>query len=384
MAKNVVEIQKYWAVNKIDDTAAELVMYGVIDDESYWGDENTVTPRMIENELKNLGDMKKIHVRLNSPGGSVFAGIAIRAILKNFKAKKIVHIEGLAASIATIIMTAGDEIIAEKGSMLMIHKSMTQPWDFLNADQLRSHADRLDKIDASLASFYSEKTGKSTDEIMDILNQGDAWFTDQEALDFGLIDKINGQTAKVAAHMKDKTVAVINGVEMDFSRFSKAPALPVAKAEPEEEPETPEEPKQNEGENETMNIEELKSKHPDVYAQVITEGVKQERGRIVALNKIGAEFPGAEQIIAKAVENNEGEAWAYKEIAMMQKVTVATATASIQSDVNSSGVNAVAAEGAENLTDKNTSASANKEKEKEESKAFAGGVKAYLRKQQNK
>lgn len=381
MASNVVQIPKYWAVNKLGDTEAELVMYGEIEDEHYWGDENSVTPKLIEGELKGLGDgVNKIHVRLNSPGGSVFAGIAIRAILKNFKAKKIVHIEGLAASIATIIMTAGDEIIAEKGSMIMIHKSMTMPWDFLNADELRKHAERLDKIDASLASFYSEKTGKTTDEIMDVLNQGDAWFTDEEALEFGLIDKINGASGKkVAAFMKNKDVAVINGIEMNFSRFSKAPALPVAQVneEPEEEPEQ----QTNEGEKEIMNIEELKSKHPDIYAQVIKEGVQKERGRIVALNKIGADFPGAESIIAKAVENNEDESWTYREIAMMQKVAVATATATIEADVAGSGVKDVAVDGAEDLKD-NAGAKAKAEAEKEGSKKMVDGVKGYLAKLQ--
>lgn len=388
-AKSNITIPKYWAVNKKSDTEAELMMYGEIEDSDFWGDENSVTPKMIENDLKALGGgIKKLHIRLNSPGGSVYAGIAIRAILKNHSAKKILHIEGLAASIATVIMTGADEIIAEQGSMVMIHKSKVGAL-FSNADELRARAEQLDKIDGTMAAFYAEKTGKSEDEILALLAQGDVWFTDREALEFGLIDKINGESGKIAAFMKNDAVAVINNVEMDFSRFANAPVLPVAQVteEPEEEPETPKEPEQpeqtnDEGEKEIMNIEQLKEQHPDLYAQVVALGADKERNRVVALNKIGADFPGAESIIAKAIEKNEGESWAYKEIAMMQRAAVTTASATIQEDVTKSGVNTVAAEGAENLTAKTAVASIQDEKDKLASKEFSNGVKGYLAKLQ--
>lgn len=382
VAKSNHTIPKYWAINKKSDTEAELMMYGEIDDSNYWGDENTITPKMIDDELKALGeDINTIRIRLNSPGGSVYAGIAIRAILKNHKAKKILHIEGVAASIATVIMTGADEVIAEPGSMVMIHKSRTVAF-YQTADEMRKTAEQMDKIDASMASFYAGKTGKTSEEIMEILSQGDTWFTDQEALDFGLVDSINGKAAKVAAYMKNDTVAVINNVEMDFSRFEKAPVLPVAKAiEPEPETEPQPQAKQNEGEKEIMNMEELKSKHPDIYAQVIKEGVKQERDRIVALNTIGSEFPGSTEIINKAIAENQGEGWAYKEIAMMQKVAVATATATIQTDVTASGVNEVAVSGAESIKD-NAGVKAKDEAEKDASQKMVDAVKAALKKNQ--
>jgi ATP-dependent Clp protease protease subunit len=96
-----------------------------------------------------LGNMNTINLYVNSPGGSVFEGIAIHNMLKRHKAKVNVHVDALAASIASVIAMAGDTIFMPKNSMLMIHN----PWTFQLwkcSSELRKVADDLDRIGSSI------------------------------------------------------------------------------------------------------------------------------------------------------------------------------------------------------------------------------------------
>ncbi len=210
---------KFWKMSKKANNSAELILYGDISDQSWWGDE--VTPKQMSDDLKALGDVDEIVVRINSCGGDVFAGVAIHSMLKRHPANIVVYVDGLAASIASIIAMAGDERIMPSGSMMMIHN----PWTFAYGDSrdLRKTADTLDTIRTSMLEIYTEVTGMSDDEITALLD-AETWLTATEAVAQGFATKVE-DTQKVAASIRGKK-AIVNGLEMDLSKFLNMPNMP--------------------------------------------------------------------------------------------------------------------------------------------------------------
>ena len=119
---------------------AEVLVYGTIGEDWYG---NGVTAKQFREDLQAAGELDEIVVRINSPGGEVFDGIAIYNELRAHKARKIVQVDGYAASIATVIAMAADEIVLGTGTAMMIHGPSTFAWG--PADTMRETADKLDK-----------------------------------------------------------------------------------------------------------------------------------------------------------------------------------------------------------------------------------------------
>lgn len=144
---------------------------------------------MAEDFVKDLNgiDAKTVHIRLNTPGGSVFDGTAIANSIKQLKAKTIIHIDGLAASIGSIIALAGDEIRMSENAFFMFHEA----WSISigSAEDMREEANLLDKIDGVLAKTYANKTGMEVDEVKELMS-AETWLTADEALAMGMIDVI--------------------------------------------------------------------------------------------------------------------------------------------------------------------------------------------------
>lgn len=228
--KPEAKANNFWQVKNKTGQKAELLIYGEISSFQFWGDETT--PKEVDDMLKAIGDVKELTVRINSPGGEVFAGMAIYNILKRHEATVTVYIDGLAASIASVIALAGDKVIAAKGSMYMIHRPYTSVWR-ATADKLREQADLLDKIESQIRGIYSEKTGMSDEELAGILATGDTWYTAEEAVTAGFADEVEGD-AVVAACLRGD-IAIINGVEVNWKQFRNAPRLPEAPPDPEPE-----------------------------------------------------------------------------------------------------------------------------------------------------
>lgn len=162
------------------DKVADVMLYGAI------GGWDGIQASDLVPEIHAL-KVDTINVRMNSPGGSVFDGIAIYNAFVATDAKVIVHIEGLAASIASIIAMAGDEIRIGESANLMIHK----PWSIAlgDADTFRSEADILDKLQDGLLAVYVARSGKDAAELTEKIN-AETWFRGQEAVDFGLADTV--------------------------------------------------------------------------------------------------------------------------------------------------------------------------------------------------
>ena len=209
---------KFWNFNGSGEKRAELLLYGDISDSSWFGDE--VTPKQFKADLDALGDVSELDIYINSGGGDVFAGFAIYNMLKRHAAKKTVYVDGLAASIASVIAMAGDKIIMPENAMMMIHNAWTIAMG--NKAKLRKIADEMDKIDGSLAGIYAARTGKTEVEIVSLLD-AETWFTAQEAVDAGLADEIEAKK-KLAASV-DGSFLNLNGQKFDLSRYKNAPQL---------------------------------------------------------------------------------------------------------------------------------------------------------------
>lgn len=171
-------------------TDATLYVYDVID--SYWG----VNATDMAKAIAGLSADMTLHLRINSPGGDVFEARAISAAIRAFAGKTVAHVDGLAASAATDIALACDEVEMSPGSFFMIHESWTMAVG--NKGDLTQMAALLSKIDDSIAAEYTTRTGKTVDEV-NAWMAAETWFTAQETIDNGFADRMAPEKAKNAS-----------------------------------------------------------------------------------------------------------------------------------------------------------------------------------------
>lgn len=167
---------------------ATVYLYDIVGEDWFGG----VSAKAFVPQLNDL-DADTIHLRINSPGGDVFDARAIATALKNHKAHVIAHIDGQAASAATYIALAADEVEMADGGFFMIHNAWTIAMG--NAADLNDTAALLQKVDATIVADYQRKTGKGAEQIAQWMADT-TWFTAQEALAQGFVDRIaEGQKA---------------------------------------------------------------------------------------------------------------------------------------------------------------------------------------------
>lgn len=164
----------------IKDGVGELTLYDAFD--KFWG-------ISADGVVKSLAgqELSKLIVRINSPGGDVFEGLAIYNFLKSRPYPVETINDGLAASIASVVLLAGGIVKSSARALMMIH----DPWMMTmgNAEQLRSDADLLDKTAAELRQIYQTKSGMSEADITAIMS-ADTWLSSEEALNAKLIDEV--------------------------------------------------------------------------------------------------------------------------------------------------------------------------------------------------
>ena len=174
-------LKQFLTVKNSTLATADLYFYGDIVS-SWWGawDDTDQYPEAIRDFLKEQ-EGKDLNIYINSGGGSVFAGIAIYNMLLRHKGKKTVHVDGMAASIASVIALAGDEIIVPSNAFLMVHKPWAS-WISGNADDFRKMADDLDAIETGIMNVYKAHLaeGVSLDDVQQLVN-AETWLNGEEA-----------------------------------------------------------------------------------------------------------------------------------------------------------------------------------------------------------
>ena len=197
--------QSWYSIKAKANDTAEISIY----DEIGGGG---VSAQQFSKDFKALGNnLKQINLHIHSPGGDVFDGIAIYNLLKNHPANKTVTIDGLAASMASVIAMAGNEIIMPENAMMMIHK----PWGIQggDAEDMRKYADLLDKVEDTLIPAYAAKTGKSAEELAEML-AAETWLNGKECVEHGFADKL-AEPVKAMAQLQSKRLG-------DFQHMPKA------------------------------------------------------------------------------------------------------------------------------------------------------------------
>lgn len=206
------EIPKPMRALRAEAAAGEhtIFVYDVID--AYWG----VNAKDFALQVLALPDDATLNLRINSPGGDVFEARAMIAALSQFRGRIVTHVDGLAASAASYLALAADEVRMTDGAFMMIHNA----WGFAigNAAEMRELADVLEKVDESIAADYARRTGKPADEIATLM-AAETWFSAEEAKDFGFVDEI------------DSSARVQDAARWNVSAYTKAPKALAAAAD---------------------------------------------------------------------------------------------------------------------------------------------------------
>lgn len=172
-----------------DGKSADIYISGEIVPSGWEWDDSETSAATFKKSLDALGDVSTINLHINSPGGSVFEGVAIGNMLKQNKAQVHCFIDGLAASIASVIAMCGDTISMPKNAMLMIHNPQTGLWG--NSADLRKAADDLDHINESMKQTYLSKAGDKIDmDTLSSLMDAESWLSADEAVGYGLADEV--------------------------------------------------------------------------------------------------------------------------------------------------------------------------------------------------
>lgn len=209
-----------WFQAQLKNNIGEIYLYGEITDLKFWDED--ITPTYVKDELDKVKDASEINIYVNSPGGSVFAGVAIYNEIKRFNRPTTAFVDGIAASIASLIVLAADKVVMPSNSMLMIHNA----WTIAMGDykDFRDLADRLEKIqDSTIVEAYMQKTGMSKEKLSQMMDD-EAWLSADEAVELGFADEIEAEQKIAASYVGDNIK--FSDVEVPLNQFK---AFPKAK-----------------------------------------------------------------------------------------------------------------------------------------------------------
>lgn len=193
---------------------ATLYLYDAIVSDAFWGG---VAAADFVRELVGI-QVPTIHLRINSPGGEVFAAQAMAQAIREHPANIIAHVDGYAASAASWVALAADEVVISEGGFFMIHKAMTIAVG--NANDMLETAALLEKVDATLVETYARETGQDPQQVADWM-AAETWFNASEAVQYGFADKCATPDPKKAK----------NRTQWNLSAWANAPKVEALETE---------------------------------------------------------------------------------------------------------------------------------------------------------
>jgi ATP-dependent Clp endopeptidase proteolytic subunit ClpP len=252
------------SVKNIDTTksSGDLYIYGEITEDKWW--ETDVTPQDITEALAELEGVENINLFVNSPGGGVYAGMAIYNILNRFSENCTItaHIDGIAASIAGVIIMVADKIVMPANTLIMIHDPLLGICGYYNAKELQDIIDVLGPVKDTILNVFEARLSISREEI-EVLMNAETYITAEKALEYGIIDEVGElKELKSETNPEDKNIKVVNGVNFDTKNFKNFPKnfldLDVVEEDPEDgegTQEIPEEVEKTEEDNQPQPID---------------------------------------------------------------------------------------------------------------------------------
>ena len=285
----------FFEIKNISDEVGEVRIYGDIC-KYPWEEIGETSSVTFSKQLATLRDVKKLELKINSPGGDVFEAVAMYHEIKRFAQGKEVtaYIDGMAASAATLLTLAADKTIMGKGCYFMIHNPLMY-MGYANVEEMNEAIEHLNKTKENLLDLYVEKCKLSREEIAEKMDKT-TWYTAEEALQAGFIDEIANY---------DSSISNLN-ISNVFTPELKNLAIPEKLKNILEE-----------NKEEKMTLQDLKMQHPEllkVYEKEIIdkikgtdavknnvdEDVEEERKRIKARDGIKITSEAAKEIVNKA------------------------------------------------------------------------------------
>lgn len=280
--------EKFWEV-KNKAGVAEIIMYGVISNTT-WRDDDS-TPNLFLDELNKLNG-KDVLVRINSPGGDVFAALAIYNMLKSYKGNVDTVADGLVASSAVIILVAGNTVTVSENAMAMIHNPAVQLFGTFSEEEMEKNASYLKKLKPTIINTYLSKCGdKCTEDELSKMMDEETWLTGKECVEKGLADTTTTDEVNISI---DNNVLYVNSMGTDiinipnldkFKRFiPKTVNVASTKASNN---------KKGDGKVSFKNLEEMQKEYPEfcneLKSQAAKEVLAKENERVTALNLLRVE-----------------------------------------------------------------------------------------------
>lgn len=289
-------MSKIFNFKTAENGRGELYLYGDI---GFFGTDSVD----FQASLDAMGD-QDFDMYINSDGGSVTDGIAIYSMLNRYKGKITAHVDGIAASIASVILMAVDEVVMPENTMLMVHKPMF-PAVYANEDELRDMADTLSRVEQSIRISYEGRVKDDSPMSVDeLLNGKDHYLTaDMAAQVFGNITVTEPLAA--AAHRFDPEKTKLKGIPEGILNQIKT-KTPISQVSDSATKELEPKPKSNMEKEETeklvARVESLEAENKRVAEEAATNALNAERERVSAIKKAAAQCKGKIDLSAQALE----------------------------------------------------------------------------------
>ena len=301
---------KFWNVASTGDDEGEITLYGDVVSRQpvdWWTGEPEpglyIAPESFMEDLAAVKGKSNITIKINSCGGDLYTGIAIHNAIKGLTGHKVVVVEGIAASAASVIACAGDEVQVYPGSMVMIHGVAGLLYDYYTLADLKKLQKDFDASERAIAEIYHAKTGLEVDQLRSMMTR-ETWMVGQEAIDNGFADTLLTDEGPDVTLSADKKVLLVAGIRHDVKGFRHIPGTIPIDNSIHAAPAAGNKPTGNGGENrkedEPMTLEEMRAQHPDLVAQIeqqaVTNAIAQERARIEAIDSIAASVGDAQLV----------------------------------------------------------------------------------------
>ena len=313
-----IQTTKFWNIASTGDDSGEILLYGDIvarQPVDWWTGEPEpglyIAPESFLEDLAAVRDKAEITIKINSCGGDLYTGIAIHNAIKGLSGTKTVIIDGIAASAASVIACAGDDVQVYPGSMIMIHGVSGLLCDYYSLTDLKKLQKDFDASERAIAEIYHAKTGIAVDQLRSMMTR-ETWMVGQEAVDNGFANTLIEDEGPAATLSADKKVLLVAGVRHDVGAFKRIPGvIPVSNsitaAPAAGDKNKPGNKPKNKKEVKPMTAEELRAQHGDIIAQIEreaadaarTNAIAEERARLQSIDEIEDSI-GDAQLIADA------------------------------------------------------------------------------------
>jgi len=306
-------VQRFWNVITNDsEDSAEITMYGDVCESQprdFWTGEKLegqyITPEGFAEDLATIKGKSKITIKLNSCGGDLYTVISIHNALKGLTGYKTVIVEGIAASAASVIACAGDDVQVYPGSLVMIHGVAGMFFDYMTLGDLKKAVKAFDADERAVAEIYKAKTGIEVETLRSMMTN-ETWMTGSQAIEKGFADTLLGSGNEPKMQMSaDKRVMMVAGVRHDVHAFRNIPGnIPIFS---ETDAASVTAGNKNKTEVTNMTEKELREQYPDIVASIEktaadnarTEATAAERARLKGIESIEAQI-GDKRLVQNA------------------------------------------------------------------------------------